>query len=102
MVLLQGNKGAIQPPPLTLNNKMIQKFETYGKQNLIIKECRNIKERFSPSHHTINLMRGFGLGVYTPKLNKARVSFASVGIVGCLVTPFTSWSIPFIVGWALK
>jgi len=77
-------------------------FETYGKQGKIKSFYRNVKERLSVGKHTKNLLRQRGVSTYTPKLNKARVGIASAFVGLCLVTPCTSWSIPFAVKWGLK
>ena len=77
-------------------------MKTYGKQNILSREWLNLKERFSPSRHTITLCESNGLKVYTPSLNKARVGIASAFVVGCLVTPFNSWAIPLIIKWGIK
>lgn len=77
-------------------------IETYGKTNKIKKGWIELKERFKPNKHTENILKNKGLGVYIPRLNKLRVGVGLVLVGVCLITPATNWTIPFIVGWALK
>ncbi|KKN44969.1 hypothetical protein LCGC14_0687900 [marine sediment metagenome] len=77
-------------------------FETYGKQNILKSIVRTIQDRFKINHYSKITLKNKGLGYYIPRLNKIRVGVGVVLIGGCLMTPFTNWLIPFLIGWILK
>ena len=79
---------------------MINKFEKYGKEGMIGKTIRNLRERLSISDHQRNF-QSYGVKLYIPKLNKFRMVVGSIGLIGCLSTPGTNWLGMFIVPWML-
>jgi len=68
----------------------------YHRQNIIQKKVMNIIRFIKP------VKTRYSFETYTPKLNKVRVGFGSIGVIACLLTPCTNWLIPFIVRFSLK
>ena len=85
-----------------MKNQNILTFQRYGRQNHFKKALIDIKELRTINPYTKTLLISKGLKPYNPKLNKIKVGLGCVGVVGCLLTPFTNFSIPFIIGWCLK
>ena len=78
------------------------KFETYGKPNILLSMYRNVKDRFKINSYSEIILNNIGVGFYIPRLNKIRVGVGLVLVVVLLMTPFTNWLIPFLIGWVLK
>ena len=77
-------------------------FETYGKQNILKSIVGTIKNRFKINPYSKVTLNNIGVGCYIPRLNKIRIGVGLVLIGVCLMTPFTNWLIPFLIGWVLK
>ena len=78
------------------------KMKTYGKQSIIKRELLNLKTRFAINPIIEKRFNKNGVGLYVPQLNKARVGIGVVGLVVCVITPFTNWLSLFVVRWALQ
>lgn len=78
------------------------KIQTYGKQNPIKRVLIDVRDRFKINEATEEILEGYGIGVYVPKLNRARLTIGLVLAVVCIITPIiTPLSIPAIL-WGLK
>ncbi len=78
------------------------KIQTYGRQNPIKRICLDVKNRFTINERTERVLNKRGIGVYVPKLNRARFTIGLVLAVICIITPIiTPLSIPAIL-WGLK
>ncbi len=80
------------------------KIQTYGKQNIIKRTCLNIKNRFRINEHTERALSKRGIGVYVPKVTKAKLGIGIIG-GGLLISPLVPMG--FILGipllrWGLK
>ena len=74
----------------------------YHEANIIQRQINKFINLFKRDYVKIDKLKEKGIKVYTPKLNKLKVGVGVAGCVGCLLTPFTNWTIPFIVGWILR
>ncbi len=77
-------------------------MKQYKKQNKIQKEALNFIDLFRKDHNKIRSLEDRGIKTYTPKVNKVKLSFISVCVVGCLATPCTNWIIIPLIRWSFK
>ncbi len=77
-------------------------MKQYIKQNKIQKEALSYINLFRKDYSKINSLKDRGIKTYTPKVNKVKLSFIGLLIVGCLLTPFTNWFILPLIRWGLK
>lgn len=80
----------------------ITQFETYGKQNPLIRFKLLIRERLRTSIHTKNLLESRGLKTYTPKLNKWRLIIGLIGVIVIIAIPFITPLAIFPFLWGIK
>ena len=80
----------------------MKKTIRYHEANIMQRQINKFMNLFKRDYVKIEKLKEKDIKVYTPKLNKVKVSVGVVGCVGCLLTPFTNWFIPFIIGWMIR
>lgn len=78
------------------------KSQTYIKQNRIQREVMNIINIFKVDWNRIRSLENKGIAVYNPKRNKVKLSFMGLGLLVCLITPFTNLFMFGLIKWGLK
>ena len=77
-------------------------MKRYIRQNRIQKELIKLSSLFSRDYSKINELENKGINVYTPRVNKLKLGFISILLVGCLITPATNIFILPLVKWGMK
>lgn len=77
-------------------------IQTYGKIGFIRKNYLIIRDRFKPNKYSLYAFQKVGLGIYTPKINKVRLSLGIVGAAILIVAPFLTILAPLPIMWGLK
>ena len=79
-------------------------MKTYKRQNKIQKELISFVRIFKNDKRATLSYEQKGFNIYTPKLNKLKVSFGIVGFLVLLILPLIPDFIflPFITKWCLK
>lgn len=78
---------------------MNQQIETYGKQNLVVREYNKVRSYYivDPKVQEVN-----NFELYAPGIKRWKLSLGFIGLGICLVTPFTNIMIPSIYKWVTK
>lgn len=78
---------------------MENEIQTYGKQNLLIREYNKVKSYYMIDPKVQEL---HNLELYAPGIKRWKLSLGFMMVGVCLITPFTNFMIPTIYKWVTK
>lgn len=77
-------------------------MKTYKRQNIVQKELLSLVRIFKHDKEEISKLNNKGIGIYSPKINRAKVCVIAVGVIGLMITPFTNFLIVPLLKWGIK